>query len=141
MARLSLRIGSTLMMIGLIAFSFGMLIMLHQSIILENLMSNISDIGFVEVIGILLQFFGIALAVTGLIMSISVIIDIKLESERRSLFEFKTGIEKAFNALVSRIEEAQIPQASPTQTKTCKYCGAKLVEEEVFCPSCGRSQE
>lgn len=104
-------------------------------------MSNISDIGAVEVIGMLLQFLGIALAVTGLIMSISVIIDIKLESEQRSLFEFKIGIEKAFNALVSRLEEIQIPQTTPTQTKTCKYCGAKLVKEEVFCPSCGRSQE
>jgi len=124
-------------MVGLIAFSFGLLIALHQTIIINDIMSVIPDIDIVEVIGVLLQVFGAVLVVTGLLMSISSIVEIKLEDERRSLIEFTASVERTLNALASQM--AKKTQASETAQK-CKYCGAEFIEGDIFCPSCGRSQ-
>jgi hypothetical protein len=137
MSRPSLRVGSTLLIVGFIAFSFGLLIALHQTIIVEDIMSVIPDVGVVEVIGVLLQVFGPVLVVTGLLMSISSIVEIKLEDERRSLIEFTASVERTLNALASQMTKKT--QASETAQK-CKYCGAGLIEGDIFCPVCNRSQ-
>jgi hypothetical protein len=137
MSRPSLRVGSALLIVGFIAFSFGLLIALHQTIIVEDIMSVIPDVGMVEVIGVLLQVFGAVLVVTGLLMSISSIVEIKLEDERRSLIEFTASVERTLNALASQM--AKKTQASETAQK-CKYCGAELIEGDIFCPVCNRSQ-
>jgi len=123
---------------GFMAFSFGLLIALHQTIIVEDVMSVIPDSGVVELIGVLLQLFGAVLVVTGLLMSISSIVEIKLENERRSLIEFTASVERTLSALSSQM--AKKTQASETAQK-CKYCGAELVEGNIFCPSCGKSQK
>ena len=136
--RPSLRVGSTLLIMGFMAFSFGLLIALHQTIIVEDVMSVIPDSGVVELIGVLLQLFGAVLVVTGLLMSISSIVEIKLENERRSLIEFTASVERTLSALSSQMTKKT--QASETAQK-CKYCGAELVEGNIFCPSCGRSQK
>jgi len=136
--RPSLRVGSTLLIVGFMAFSFGLLIALHQTVIVEDLMSVIPDIDIVEVIGVLMQLLGAVLIVTGLLMSISSIVEIKLEHERRNLAEFTASLERTVDSLASEI--AKKKQASQTAQK-CKYCGAELVEGNMFCPSCGKSQK
>jgi len=120
------------------AFSFGLLVVLHQTVIINDIVSVIPDVGVVEVVGVLLQVFGAVLAVTGLLMSISSIVEMKLEDERRSLIEFTASVERTLNALISQM--AKGTQVSEVAQR-CKYCGAELVEGDIFCPSCGRSQK
>ncbi len=136
--RPSLRVGSALLIVGFMAFSFGLLIALHQTIIVEDIMNVIPDIDIVEVIGVLMQLLGAVLIVTGLLMSISSIVEIKLENERRSLIELTASIERTLDALASQM--AKKTQASETVQK-CKYCEAELMEGNIFCPSCGKSQK
>ena len=134
----SLRVGSTLLIVGFILFSFGFLIALHQTIIVEEIMSVIPDLGVVEVVGVLLQVFGAVIVVTGLLMSISSIVAVKLEDERRVLIEFAASVERTLNALESKM--TKITKTSETAQK-CKYCGTELVEGNIFCPACGKSQK
>jgi len=134
----SLRVGSALLIVGFILFSFGFLIALHQTIIVEEIMSVIPDLGVVEVAGVLLQVFGAVIVVTGLLMSISSIVAVKLEDERRVLIEFAASVERTLNALESKM--AKITKTSETAQK-CKYCGTELVEGNIFCPACGKSQK
>ncbi len=133
----SLRVGSALLMVGFILFSFGLLLALHQTIIVEDIMSIIPDSRVVEVVGVLLQVFGAVLVVTGLLMSISSIVAVKLEDERHVLIEFTASVERTLNALESKM--AGITKASEAQK--CKYCGTELVEGDIFCPACGKSQK
>jgi len=142
MFRPSLRVGSALIIAGFIAFSFGLLVALHQTVIINDIVSVIPDVGVVEVVGVLLQVFGAVLVVAGILISISSIVEIKLEDERCSLIEFAASLERTLNALMSQMVKGT--RASETASETaqrCKYCGAELVEGDVFCPSCGRSQK
>ena len=138
MFRSSVRVGLALLIVGFMAFSFGLLVVLHQTVIINDIVSVIPDVGVVEVVGVLLQVFGAVLAVTGLLMSISSIVEMKLEDERRSLIEFTASVERTLNALISQM--AKGTQVSEVAQR-CKYCGAELVEGDIFCPSCGRSQK
>jgi hypothetical protein len=137
MSRGSLRVGSALLILGFMTFSFGLLITLHQTIIINEIVSFIPDLGVVEVIGVLLQIFGAFLASAGLLVSLSRIVSIILEDERRSLIELTVNTEKILKELSFQV--AKKTQLSET-TQKCKYCGAELTEGEVFCPSCGKSQ-
>jgi len=128
------------MIAGFIAFSFGLLIALHQTIIAEDIMSFIPDLRVAEFVGVLLQIFGIFLFVTGLLMSISSIVENRLRDERRSLIQFTASVERALNVLASQSQIGKKTEASKTAQK-CKYCGAELTEGDVFCPSCGKSQK
>jgi hypothetical protein len=134
----SLRVGSTLLIAGLILFSFGLLIALHQTIIVEDIMSVIPDLVVVEVIGVFLQVFGAVFVVNGLLMSISSIVEVKLKDERHVLIELTASMGRTLNTLESKI--AKITKASETVQK-CKYCGTELAEGNIFCPACGKSQK
>ena len=133
----SLRVGSALLIVGFILFSFGFLIALHQTIIVEEIMSVIPDLGVVEVVGVLLQVFGAVIVVTGLLMSISSIVAVKLEDERRVLIEFAASVERTLNTLESKMAKMKTSETA----QKCKYCGTELVEGSVFCPACGKSQK
>jgi hypothetical protein len=134
----SLRIGSTLLITGLILFSFGLLIALHQTIIVKDIMSVIPDIIMVEVVGVLLQAFGAVFIVNGLLMSISSLVEVKLKDERHVLIGLTARMERTLNTLESKI--AKITKASETVQK-CKYCGTEFAEGNIFCPACGKSQK
>jgi hypothetical protein len=148
MSRGSLRVGSALLILGFMTFSFGLLITLHQTIIINEIVGFIPDLGVVEVIGLLLQIFGAFLASAGLLVSLSRIVSIILEDERRNLIELTVNTEKILKEFTVNTEkilkELSFQMAKKTQlsetTQKCKYCGAELTEGEVFCPSCGRSQ-
>jgi len=62
----------------------------------------------------------------------------KLEDEQYSLIEFAASLERNLNALMSQMAKGM--RASETAQR-CKYCEAELVEGDIFCPSCGRSQK
>jgi len=103
--------------------------------LIDQILNIIPDAGFVELIGVLLQLLGGVLLATGLIMSVSAIVEIRLEDERRSL------LTEFLSVLESRISGRPSRQAEVSQTpRRCKFCGAALTEGAIFCSSCGKSQ-
>ncbi len=132
-----LRVGSTLLILGLIVCQFGLLMTLHplQIGLIDHILNIIPDTSLVELIGVLLQLLGGVLLATGLIMSVSAIVEIKLEDERRDLLADFLSI------LEARIAGVPSPQAKVSQaTRRCKFCGTALTEGAIFCSSCGKSQ-
>jgi hypothetical protein len=113
------------------ASQFGLLITLNPQTILIHISQIISDISIVELVGVLLQLLGGVLLVTGLIVSVSSIVEIKFEDERRNLLaEFLPIFEE-------RIANVFTSQAT---AQKCKFCGTPLKAGAIFCSSCGRSQ-
>ncbi|MGQ9551590.1 MAG: zinc ribbon domain-containing protein [Candidatus Bathycorpusculaceae bacterium] len=133
----SLRVGSTLLILGLIICQFGLLMTLHPQIsLIDQILNIMPDAGFVELIGVLLQLLGGVLVATGLVISVSAIVEIKLEDERRSLLTEFLSVREA------RISGAPSPQAEVSSaTRRCKFCGTALTEGAIFCSSCGKSQK
>lgn len=124
----SLTFGIFMLIIGLIACQFGLLLTLHQTVLIDVVVDIVQNVEFIELIGIVLQLLGVIFIVTGFVISVLRIVAIKLESERRNLM----------GEILSILEERrQISRA----TRKCKFCGTEIAEGDMFCPACGKSQK
>jgi len=111
----------------------------HQTVLMGqvlNLLGN--DALLLEFLGVLTQFLGIALIVAGLTSLMDGIVTVKLESEiHNSEYRILAGIDEKISKAIA--QKMILPQSHLT-AKTCKFCAAQLTAEDVFCPSCGKSQ-
>ena len=124
----SLTFGIFMLMVGLIACQFGLLLTLHQTVLISMVVNVVQDIELIELIGMVLQLLGVTFIVTGFVISVLRIVAVKLESERRNLMA----------EILSILEERR--QISQT-TRRCKFCGTEIMEGDMFCPACGKSQK
>ncbi|MBS7626752.1 zinc ribbon domain-containing protein, partial [Candidatus Bathyarchaeota archaeon] len=82
-----------------------------------------------ETIIIVLQYGGGIIAVIGLVIAIT---GISANGEINS-------IKSSLRRLEPRIQN--LPTSQPkTQTSTCRFCGAEIALNDLFCPGCGRSK-
>ena len=141
MGRLSLGFGISLLVLGLIAHQFGLMITFHQIDLINYIMNNLPNIQLIELFGVLLQLLGGFFIVSGFIISISNIVSIKLENERRKLMsETRQMFEERISGLMARQTLNIDSQVSVTH-QSCRFCGAELSEKDIFCPACGKSQK
>lgn len=136
----ALKSGIFLLILGFIAIQFGLLMTLHQTTLVNYLSAIMPETTSIELIGVLLQLLGVLLVTFGFVASVSSIVSIKLEDKMYDLTA----------ELLSRVEERRINMTSlqtpPTSLKVssaplkCKFCGTKLEKDDLFCPSCGKSQ-
>jgi len=140
MKRLSLTFGSFLLILGLAGYQFGLLITLHQTVFVNYIINVLPGIRSIELIGALLQLLGATFIVAGFISSVSSIVSIKLEKERRNLMaEILSTLEERIGNIITR-QMLTVPQVSQ-KTRSCKFCGAGLMEGDIFCAACGKSQK
>ena len=134
--------GSFMLILGLIIYLFGLLATLQQVTLISYLTTFLS-IEVIEVMGVLLQLLGVFLIVAGLTSLISSIIAIQLENETRNLYEILSRVDERvrdMSDVMARQRLSTAPQTQQTAARTCKFCGAPLGDEDLFCPNCGRSQ-
>lgn len=141
MGRLSLGFGISLLVLGLIAHQFGFLMTFNQVFLVNYIMNNLLNIQLIEVFGVLLQLLGGFFIVSGFIISISNIVSIKLENERRKLMsETRQMFEERINSLMAP-QTLNIDSQASVTNQSCRFCGVELTEKDIFCPVCGKSQK
>lgn len=141
MGRLSLGFGFSLLVLGLIAHQFGFLMTFNQVFLINYIMNNLPNIQLIELFGVLLQLLGGFFIVSGFIISISNIVSIKLQNERRKIMsETRQMFEERINSLMAPQTLNIDSQVSVTH-QSCRFCGAELTEKDIFCPVCGKSQK
>jgi hypothetical protein len=140
MQRKPLRRGAFLLILGLIILQLGELAIMHQTVLMGQVLDLLSNnVSSLEFLGILTQLLGVALIVAGLTSLIDGIVTIKLENEiHNSEYRILAGIEEKISKAMA--QKMILSSQTHLATKTCKFCAAQLTTEDVFCPSCGKSQ-
>lgn len=134
--------GSYLLILGLVFFQFGLLATLQQTALISYLTAFLS-VELVELMGVLLQLLGSILIVAGFTSLVSDIIAIQLENEMRNLgYEISSRVNERISDISGTIARQRLnmgPQTRQT-ARVCKFCATQLGDEDVFCPTCGKSQ-
>lgn len=135
----ALRIGIFLLTIGLLLLQFGEMIILGQAGLMEKISSLLGETISVEFLGLITQLLGVTLIVTGFVLAVDGVITTKIEDEIRGIeYRILAGVEEKINKALAQ-HELNITHRIPQ--KTCKFCAAPLNADDIFCPSCGRSQQ
>jgi hypothetical protein len=134
--------GSFLLILGLIIYQFGLLATLQQAALIGYLRAFLS-IEIIELMGVLLQLLGGFLIVAGLNSLVSGTIAIQLENELRNLYEILSRVDKKISDMSDMMARQRLNKGPQTQqaARICKFCGTQLGDEDVFCPTCGKSQK
>jgi hypothetical protein len=133
--------GSFLLILGLIIYQFGLLAT-YQTALIGSISNVLPNIQLVELMGVLLQLLGGFLIVAGLTSLVSGIIAIQLENELRNLYEILSRVDERISGMSDMIARQRLnmgPQTHQT-ARICKFCATQLGDEDVFCPTCGKSQ-
>jgi hypothetical protein len=126
-----LTLGTFLLILGMISCQFGLLLVLHQASLVDFVL-NIMPLQLVEVSGVALQFLGSALIALGIATLVNGITAEVTRDQARRLSEALPRNEEI-------IEELSIQNIK--RTNTCRFCGAPIMAEDIFCSICGRSQK
>jgi hypothetical protein len=97
-----------------------------------NLVLNMAPLQLVEVLGVILQLLGPALIAFGIVTLVNGIAAEVTGDQARQLSEALLRIEKMTREL--NVQRTQ-------RTNTCRFCGAPIMAEDIFCSVCGRSQK
>jgi len=124
-------LGTFLLILGLISCQFGLLLVLHQASFIDSIL-GIMPFQLVEILGAVLQLLGSALIVFGIVSLVNGITAEVTRDQTYRLSETLLRIEE-------RVRELNIRRAQ--RTNVCKFCGALLEDESIFCQACGRSQK
>lgn len=124
MGKLTLAIGTLVLISGFVIYQLGFSIVLHQTVILSPLATIFPESSSLDLIGTVLEFGGGILGIIGFIICISSAISTQRKETLREITKLR-----AFS-----YEEPTSP------IRRCKFCGAEIDEQAVFCPVCNRSQ-
>jgi len=117
-------------MVGFIVYQFGISIIALPRSYLSEVENNVLTALFpgqpVDLLAVFLQFGGGIIAILGLIMAIS-------------------GVAAPQRTETRYVQAPPQPSARPTQLLirqfNCKFCGAEIEENELFCPKCRKAQK
>lgn len=116
--------GIIIMIIGFFAYRFGVALNIAKSSEVAEIVSKYAPEMFtLDQTGLILEFAGGIILLLGIILSVT------------SLMEPKISYVPA--PVQEEIEEEEVKD----EVKRCKFCSAKLGEDEVFCSACGKSQQ
>lgn len=125
MGRSTLAIGTFILISGFVIHQLGFSIALRQTIILSLLATIFPESSSLDLIGTVLEFGGGVLGIIGFIICISGAISTQHKETLREITKLRA-----------------LPYQGPTTpTRRCKFCGAEIDEQAVFCPKCDRSQK
>jgi len=112
---------------------------LGQTGLMEKISSLLGETFTVEFLGLITQLLGVISIVTGFVLAVDGVIAVKIEDEIRGVeYRILAGVEEKINKALTQ-HELNIVHRIPQ--KTCKFCAAPLNANDIFCPSCGRSQQ
>lgn len=124
MGRITLGFGTLILVLGFVIYQLGVFVSSQWEKFANQLPKFLSALD-PPMCGMALQFVG---GLTGILGLVVCIYGAVYSHEKRTLREL------AF-LLTSRLEERPIP------AQRCKFCGAEIEEQAVFCPACNKSQK
>ncbi|MEM3430731.1 MAG: hypothetical protein QXN20_07540 [Candidatus Bathyarchaeia archaeon] len=126
-------LGSTLLMLGFIVYQLGTTMLIapgsHLSDLAKKFIIPLLSNQTPEMTTVALRYGGGIIAVIGLITAITGV------SSNGEIKALKSSI----NRLESTIQNFPVNQPK-TQTLTCRFCGAEMALNDLFCLRCGRSK-
>lgn len=147
-----------LMVIGVAFFTFGLLLVLRESIVFGFVSQLFANATTAIIFGTLILFLGQAVFISGMLKLSSAKLISSLQTERQVIANIAKNMEqlqtrmqterqiimanygqattKLGNVTADQKESSIIP--SSTLLMDCKFCGAK-VKPRSFCPTCGRA--
>ncbi len=114
-------IGFIIVIIGFLAYRFGVAINLGKNSIVADLVMDYAPKGIsLTKMGLILEFGGGIILLLGIVMALAAL----ATTREVSYVPVKTAEEKV-----------------DIETRRCKYCSAEMAEGIIFCAACGKSQE
>lgn len=135
-------IGTTVTAIlGFILFQIGLLVIIgHPSFLRDSLGTVILDSNTLDLLSVALMFGGGIIVVVSILQVIQSIpknlIGTVYAQQLETAREIETLKATLADALALKTRDAEAAKPS----RTCKFCGAKLEENAVYCPNCDRAQ-
>jgi hypothetical protein len=121
-------------MVGFIIYQFGISVIALPGGYLSEVESSIFAALFpgqsVDLLAVFLQFGGGIIAILGLIMAISGV----AAPQRIETRYVQAPVEASSN-------RTQLFPLLPSRKFNCKFCGAEIEENELFCPKCRKAQK
>jgi hypothetical protein len=121
---MTLGFGTILLMLGFVTYQLGILATFRYESVANRLPKSLVTLLPPEVGGVMLQFVGGLMGILGFVVYMSGAVS----SQERRIRELEA-------LLASRREELLTP------AKLCKFCGAEIENQAIFCAVCGKSQK
>ena len=135
--------GTLALIIGFIVFQFGLLIVLnHPAFLRSSLAAFFTDSPSLDLFGMILIFGGEILGLLGLfrlIKSISNDILNTISAQRYETLREITNLRSSLSDMLALIA-TQSSSSKESAEHKCKFCGAEIEENAIFCSVCNRSQ-
>lgn len=112
------------MMLGFVIYQFGLLVTFRLAGLRSQLPTLVPTTLSADLVGMALQFGGGIIGIVGFIVCISGVASTYHEKTLRGLYDLIGG----------RSEQHVTPSSR------CRFCGAEIKEQAVFCPVCSKSQ-
>jgi hypothetical protein len=129
--------GASGIVVGFFIYQYGFFMTLNLSQgLFEWIVSEVPWIGSsMEVVGGMLQLLGMVLAVAGLLLCISWV---RSQAREKAALGIIARTSQALAQLAPRTSQPKIEAVAAR--RTCKFCGAAMGLDAVFCPKCDRAQ-
>lgn len=124
MRRITLGFGTLLLILGFVIYQLGLLVMFRSTEFQGQLPSFLRGILPAGLMGVAMQLGGGITAIVGVIVCIC-----------GAASSYNKQILRRLEDLIeTRSEERVVPMIR------CRFCGAELEEQAIFCPVCNKSQ-
>jgi len=124
MGRIGLGFGTLLLVLGFVTYQLGLLVTFRSTEFQGQLPSFLRGILPTGLMGVAMQLGGGITAIVGFIVCIC-----------GAVFSYNKQILRQLEDLIAtRSEERVVPMLR------CRFCGAELEEQAIFCPVCNKSQ-
>ena len=150
---------SLFLILGIAFFTFGLLAILGESTVTGILSQILPNAQGIEVFGVIAQFIGQALMISGVMKSASHKFLVTLQSERQmTAASFNQTVQQlqakwqvdrqtlinGYNQTVAKLDTLIANQKVTTASSklpapsNCKFCGTRI-DQGHFCPKCGKA--
>lgn len=128
--------GTFLLILALLLIQLGLLLMLHQTVMLDPIVNMINNLEIVELLGVFMMLTGSVLVV---ISVMSLMYSIVINPIKDEIQTVRSQILQAREDRRDEISRQKLDMTS-AEVRSCRFCGEPIKKGEVFCAACGKAQ-
>jgi hypothetical protein len=128
--------GTFLLILALLLTQFGLLLLLHQTTLMNPIVNLVNNIEAVELLGLFMMLAGsilVVISVMALMYSmLANPVQDKVQSIQRQISQIRYNTKEDIMQLMEDM--------TATKVRSCRFCGAPIKKDEPFCAACGKAQ-